>query len=142
LVSAEAHAFTNPKTGEVISLGARKGDAEVLFTKDREWRSVFRWQRDSAAFAAPDNPGDVSDPVWTAAVALATRLTAVICGDSGEFTTFRLERLPMPNEITAPNAEWALSFQCESRGLRVGEFSVNSARWVLTSFPKMRSLIL
>jgi hypothetical protein len=25
------------------------------------------------------------------------------------------------NKATAPNTEWALSFQCESRGLRVGE---------------------
>ena len=27
-----------------------------------------------------------------------------------------------PNEVTSPNAEWALSFQYGGRGLRVGEF--------------------
>ncbi len=79
-----AHTFTNPATGEVISLGARKGDAEVLFADSREWHSVFRWRGDSAVFAARFDPGDASHPAWAAAVALASRLGAVIRGDEGE----------------------------------------------------------
>ena len=39
LFAPAAHAFTNPKTGEVISIAAREGDAEVLFP-DGKWVSV------------------------------------------------------------------------------------------------------
>jgi hypothetical protein len=34
LSAAECHSTTNPVTGEVISLGAREGDAEVYFPED------------------------------------------------------------------------------------------------------------
>ena len=83
MFAAAAHTITNPKTGEVISIGARDGDAEVLFP-DGEWHSVFRWQGESAVFAARFAPTETSHPVWKAAVALATRLGALIRGDEGE----------------------------------------------------------
>jgi len=83
LFVAAAHTITNPKTGEVISIGARDGDAEVLFPGG-EWHSVFRWRGESAVFAARFSPTKASHPVWRAAVALATSLRAVIRGDEGE----------------------------------------------------------
>jgi hypothetical protein len=83
MFAAAAHTITNPKTGEVISIGARDGDAEVLFPSG-EWHSVFRWRGESAVFAARFAPTETSHPVWRAAVALATRLGAVIRGDEGE----------------------------------------------------------
>ena len=82
LFSARAHTITSPQTGEAISIGAREGDAEVLFPGS-EWRSVFRWRGESAAFPARFAPTETSHPVWRAAVALATRLGAVIRGDEG-----------------------------------------------------------
>ena len=82
-----AHTITNPKTGEVISIGARDGDAEVLFP-DGEWCSVFRWRGESAVFAARFDPTEIAHPVWRAAVALATHLGAVIRGDEGEVYDF------------------------------------------------------
>jgi hypothetical protein len=86
--AAAAHTITNPKTGEVISIGARDGDAEVLFP-DGEWVSVFRWRGESAAFTARFDPTETSHPAWRAAVALATRLGAVIRGDEGELYDFQ-----------------------------------------------------
>jgi len=61
-----------------------EGDAEVYFPKDGKWVPVFRWTGESASFAARFEPGDVSHPVWKTAVALASRLAAVIRGDEGE----------------------------------------------------------
>lgn len=84
LFAAEAHTITNPKTGEVISIPSRRGDAEVFFPDTRQWHAVFRWSGDSAVFAGRLDPGDSSHPVWAAAVALAHRLDAVIRGDEGE----------------------------------------------------------
>jgi len=82
--SGEAQTATNPKTGEVISIAARAGDAEVFFPDNGEWHSVFRWRGKSAVFNGRFKPGDASHPVWSVAVALASRLGAVICGDEGE----------------------------------------------------------
>jgi hypothetical protein len=87
LFAAAAHTITNPKTGEVISIGAREGDTEVLFP-DCEWVSVFRWRGESAVFAARFDPTETSHPAWRAAVALATSLGAVIRGDEGEVYDF------------------------------------------------------
>jgi hypothetical protein len=84
LFAARAHTITNPKTGEVISIPAREGDAEVFFSDGGQWHSVFRWRGDSAVFAGRVDPRDTSHPVWVAAVALATYLSAVIRGDRGE----------------------------------------------------------
>lgn len=89
LFAASAHTITNPKTGEVISIGARDGDTEVFFPDIGEWRSVFRWRGDSAAFSARFDPTETSHPVWRAAVALATRLKAAIRGDDGESYDFQ-----------------------------------------------------
>ena len=84
LFAAPSHTITNPKTGEVISIPAREGDTEVLFADSGQWHAVFRWRGDSAVFAGRFDPGDASHPVWAAAVALASRLGAVIRGDEGE----------------------------------------------------------
>jgi hypothetical protein len=88
LFAATAHTVTNPKTGEVISIGAREGDTDVLFP-DEEWHPVFRWRGESAVFAAQFDPTETSHPVWRAAVSLATHLGAVIRGDEGEIYDFQ-----------------------------------------------------
>lgn len=82
-----AHTIKNPKTGEVISIGACDGDAEVLFPGGK-WCSAFRWRGDSAVFAARFDPTKITHPIWRAAVALATHLGAVIRGDGGEIYDF------------------------------------------------------
>jgi hypothetical protein len=89
LFVASAHSVTNPNTGEVISIGASDGDTEVFFSDVTEWHSVFRWRGDSVAFAARFDPTETSHPVWRAAIALATRLNAVIRGDEGEVYDFQ-----------------------------------------------------
>ena len=76
--------ITNPKTGEVISIPRRDGDAEVYFPDEQIWRPTFRWFESAAHVNARFEPGDSSHPVWIAAVALASRLGAVIRGDDGE----------------------------------------------------------
>jgi len=75
---------TNPKTGEVISISTRDGDAEVFWTEDGKWRPAFSWRRGSVKFAGHLEPGDRAHPVWAAAVVLAARLGAMIRGDEGE----------------------------------------------------------
>ena len=84
LFAAQAHTITNPKTGEVISIPKRDGDAEVLFPADKNWHPVFFWRDGSAVFTARLQPGDRFHPVWAAAVSLAKNLAAVIRGDDGE----------------------------------------------------------
>ena len=93
LSAADAHIITNPSTREIISISSRDGDAEVLFP-DGQWHSVLRWRGTSAVFAARFDPGKASDPTWRAAVALATRLGAVICGDDGEAYDFETGETP------------------------------------------------
>ena len=88
LYPGEAYSVTTD-TGEVISFRAHKGDSEVFFPDSGEWRSVFRWREDSAVFVAEIRPGDITHPVWAAAVALASRLNAVIRGDEGEVYDLR-----------------------------------------------------
>jgi len=83
LCSPGANTITNPKTGEVISIPRRDGDAEVYFPDERAWHQVFRWFEGAAHVNARFEPGDSSHPVWAAAVALASRLGAVIRGDDG-----------------------------------------------------------
>ena len=84
LSAADGHTTTNPVTGEVITLGARRGDAEVYFPEDSKWHWVFRWLGGSAAFSVRFEPGDKTNPAWSAAVALALHLNAAIRGDDGE----------------------------------------------------------
>jgi hypothetical protein len=88
LFAAPAHTIKNPKTGEMISIAAREGDAEVLFP-DGVWRSVFRWCGESAVFASRFSPTETSHPIWRSAVALASRLGSVIRGDQGETYNFQ-----------------------------------------------------
>lgn len=71
-------------TGEVIRINSQDGDAIVYWPKQRKWHIVFRWFQGAASFTPVCPPGDVSYPPWKAAVALASRLQAVIRSDSGE----------------------------------------------------------
>jgi hypothetical protein len=86
LVTAAAHTWTNPASGQVLSVPAQDGDAEVFFPADGQWRSVFRWSSDggAASSSARFDPGDLAHPVWIAAVALASRVGGAIRGDDGE----------------------------------------------------------
>jgi hypothetical protein len=86
--TAEAHTITNPKTGEVISLGARRGDAEVYFPHDGRWYPAFSWRRDSAVFSARFNLTETSHPTWKSATALAATLGAMM----GKFMIQKLAR--------------------------------------------------
>jgi len=79
-----AHTGINPQTGEVLRMQANEGDADVYFSDEREWQSIFRWHGMSAIFAARFETSETSHPIWRAAVGLATHLGAVIRGDEGE----------------------------------------------------------
>jgi hypothetical protein len=70
--------------GHVLCSPANEGDVEVWSPKDRQWHWGFRWEGGSATFSSRVGPGDMSHPVWAAAVSLASRLGAVIRGDEGE----------------------------------------------------------
>lgn len=83
-LSARDVRATNPKTGQVISIGTRDGDAEVFWADENAWRPAFSWGRGSIKFSGHLTPGDRAHPVWAAAVLLAARLGAVIRGDEGE----------------------------------------------------------
>jgi hypothetical protein len=49
--------MTIPKTGKVIRLRNDRGDAEVLFTDNAEWRRAFRWSPSGRiSFRAPAHP--------------------------------------------------------------------------------------
>jgi hypothetical protein len=87
--SDKTHVATVPTTGQVIKVSANEGDAEVFFPSDGQWYPVFHWHEGSTAFNARQDPGGASNPVWAAAVSLAARLGAVICGDEGEFYDLR-----------------------------------------------------
>ena len=84
LCAETTHTITNPKTGEVISIPRRDGDAEVYFSDESMWHAVFNWFDGAAHFNARFEPGDSSHPVWRAAVALSSCLGAAIRGDDGE----------------------------------------------------------
>lgn len=106
LFAAAAHTITNPKTGELISIGAREGDTEVLFPDTGEWHSVFRWRGESAVVAARFDPTETSHPAWRAAVGLATRLGAVIRGDEGEVYDFQTGEVTDANQALHSDAGW------------------------------------
>jgi hypothetical protein len=93
LFGGKAHVATVPTTGQVIKVSAKEGDAEVFFQSDGRWYPVFAWFEGSVSFAARLNPADASNPVWAAAVSLATRLGAVIRGDEGELYDLRTGRV-------------------------------------------------
>lgn len=79
-----AHTGINPLTGEVLRMQANEGDADVYFSDEQEWQSIFRWHGKSAIFAARFETSETSHPIWRAAVGLAAHLGAVIRGDEGE----------------------------------------------------------
>ena len=70
--------------GASINFSIQNGDLEVYFPEKEAWEPVFHWRKGSASVNASFDPGDSSDPVWTAMVALASRLGATIRGDDGE----------------------------------------------------------
>jgi len=78
------HTIINPTTGERITIPYRDGDVEVYWPTDEKWRAAFSWFEGVASFRANFSPGDRSNPVWRAAVQLASKLGAVIRGDNGE----------------------------------------------------------
>jgi hypothetical protein len=82
LFAGKVHILDIP--GHVIRSAANEGDVEVWFPKDRQWHWAFRWEGGSASFSSRVGPGDMSHPVWAAAVSLVSRLGAVIRGDEGE----------------------------------------------------------
>jgi hypothetical protein len=86
LFGGKAHVATVPTTGLVIKVSANEGDAEVFFQSDGRWYPVFTWFEGSASFVARPDPTDASNPVWAAAVSLATRLGAVIRAMRGSST--------------------------------------------------------
>jgi hypothetical protein len=92
LFADKYHIVSNPLTMQTITISARVGDAEVFFPDDGRWYSVFSWFEGSASFNARLEPGDVSHPVWAAAVSLAARLGAVIRGEEGETYDLRTGR--------------------------------------------------
>jgi hypothetical protein len=74
--------ITNPKTGEIISIGNSGGDAEVLFFKEQQWLRVFYWSPDGIYFAPGRNFGDL--PFRHIVLELARHLNASVVGDEGE----------------------------------------------------------
>jgi hypothetical protein len=93
LCSPGVHSITNPTTGQVISVPGGDGDAELYFSDERAWYPAFYWSEGAARFNARFEPGDSSDPAWVAAVALASRLGAVIRGDEGELYDLRTGKI-------------------------------------------------
>ena len=74
----------NPSTGAEVSILSGDGDVEVYFPAEDVWHLIFRWRAGGAAFTVKFTPGDLSHPAWATAVALASRLGAVISGEKGE----------------------------------------------------------
>ena|GEM_PF-1953926 len=72
---------TNPATGEKIVVPSLAGAAAVHV--NGQWVKVFRWRKGKVSFNAPASTSS-KDPVMAAALALASVLSAVICGDEGE----------------------------------------------------------
>src|SRR5438309_2657802 len=74
---------TNPRTGEVISIGGGEGDSQLRV--EGEWLSCFRWRPSgSVVFKAGNRFTDPSSPVRQAARELARKLGAKGVGDEGE----------------------------------------------------------
>jgi len=84
LCGPDPHSVTNSNTGDAISFLKRDGGVDVYFPDENTWRPVFRWFDGAAHVNARFEPGDRSCPVWTAMVALASRLGAAVRGDDGE----------------------------------------------------------
>jgi hypothetical protein len=80
----KANTMTIPGTDEVLTIPHRDGDAEVYFPDEKKWHAVFNWFNGSATFKADIALEHLPNPIWTAAVALASELGAVIRGDGGE----------------------------------------------------------
>src|SRR5678815_1877724 len=64
--------------GASINFPIQDGDLEVYFPEEQAWEPVFHWRDGSASVNASFDPGDTTHPVWSATVALASRLGAAI----------------------------------------------------------------
>ena len=76
-------AATNPQTGEVISVGRQRGDADICI--DAAWYPCFRWRESgSVVFKAPLDWEEKHSVVRKVARVLVRRLRACLIGDGGE----------------------------------------------------------
>lgn len=71
----------NPVTGATIVVPGQDGTVSIVV--DGQWTSVFHWKRGKIFFKAPSSTSR-DDPIMSAALVLASRLAASICGDEGE----------------------------------------------------------
>jgi hypothetical protein len=76
--------ITNPKTGELIRIRNRGGDAEVFFSREATWRRVFRWSEGHISFAAPRDFDLPTCFIRRLAADLARALDARLVGEEGE----------------------------------------------------------
>jgi hypothetical protein len=76
--------ITNPKTGELIGIRNRGGDAEVFFSHEATWRRVFRWSEGQISFAAPRDFDLPTCSIRRLAAEFARALDARLVGDEGE----------------------------------------------------------
>lgn len=83
----------NPKTGEVISIGASKGgNVAVLFEskgflgigKKQSWARSIVFENGKGSFNASADIESTKNPVHCAAASIAAKLSAKIIGDEGE----------------------------------------------------------
>ena len=77
------HSFTNPRTGEVITIGRRDGDTEMLI--NQEWLPIFLWRNGRVSFKGLPSFDNPDDPIRRIAFSLAAKLDARVVGDGGEF---------------------------------------------------------
>ena len=81
-LDASGASATNPKTGQVIKVRGKKGDAQV-FVGER-WLPVFRWNNGEVSFRAGPDFDKLDNPIWQIARELAKKLNAQVVGDEGE----------------------------------------------------------
>lgn len=81
-IDSSAIEFTNPMTGEVITLPGSEGNAAVLI--DGIWEKCFRFSRGRGSFSGLPELENPAHPVRIAAAAIAQTLGAQITGEEGE----------------------------------------------------------
>jgi len=83
-MAEEDYQIANPKTGELIRIRNRGGDAEILFPDEGAWRRVFWWFEGRISFGAPRDFELPTCFIRRAATDLARALGARLIGDDGE----------------------------------------------------------
>ena len=76
---------TNPRTGEVIRIPGRPGDAGVYSVDNSAWIRVYSWFDGAISFRPSVGFEEVNDPLRNITRMLASSLQARIIGDEGEF---------------------------------------------------------